>query len=168
MRARASAAARPRVAYIAHVSSPPPPPYGLLATPTMPFPALAALAGRAPIGETRETVLACLLAARLVRGTLPPYALTAEARRARAAATAGWLAALALPAAARPALLACCELSASGPTPALERALHALTIVAAPALDDAAASELTALRRSLADVAARDPHAAPPPEAPPP
>ena len=57
----------------------PQPPYALDA-PAFPFPALAALAGRAPLGGQRETVLACFVAARLVRDSVGPEAIPPSLR----------------------------------------------------------------------------------------
>src|SRR5688500_148699 len=65
----------------------PAPPYALT-TPSFEFPALASLAGRAPMGGEREVALACLVVARLAAGA---SALTSEVRGARAAAAKVWL-----------------------------------------------------------------------------
>src|SRR5690606_20930628 len=101
----ATAVSRPR--YILRVPSFPPPrppapapasPPSGLATPPFPFPALAGLAGLAPLGESRETVLAALVGARLALATMPPYRLPAEQREARSSAALAWLDAIALPA----------------------------------------------------------------------
>lgn len=128
--------------------APPPasPPYGL-AVPAFPFPALARLAGQAQLGETRETVLACLVAARLVVATLPPYRLQPDQRRSRAAAALGWLGALAVPASIRPALGALYEATASAPAvaPALRTLLDALRADPAGALDAPSMTELDQL-----------------------
>ncbi|MGH7721060.1 MAG: hypothetical protein ACREON_19710, partial [Gemmatimonadaceae bacterium] len=50
------------------------------------FPALAARAGRAALGGERESALACLMAARVVAGALPPDAIPYAARAHRAGA----------------------------------------------------------------------------------
>lgn len=137
---------------------PPPasPPYGL-AVPAFPFPALARLAGQAQLGETRETVLACLVAARLVLATLPPYRLLPDQRRTRAAAAIAWLSALAVPAAIRPALGTLLGATGDG-APAVAGPLaalrEALRTDAAGALDAAAAAELDRLAASVAAAAA--------------
>lgn len=127
---------------------PAPLPYAL-ATPVFPFPALTTLAARATLGASRETVLACLLAARLATAVLPPYRLTPEQRQRRAAAAAGWLDALALPEAVRPALLALVEATASRPSPEIAAAVQAVREAAAPALDAPSAAELAALAERL-------------------
>jgi hypothetical protein len=65
------------------------------------FPALAALAGRRPLGGEREVALAAFICAHLVVGTLSDTALPAEMRARRAAGARAWLAAIALPGPAR-------------------------------------------------------------------
>lgn len=132
---------------------PTPPPYGLRAVPAFPLPALAALAGRSSLGGARETVLACLLAARLALALLPPEPLSDASRRARAQGTLEWLAATAVPPAVRDAASAVAEASTRAPDaapPALAAALRALAPAAAAALDDPAMAELTALADALA------------------
>src|SRR5687768_947861 len=76
------------------------PPYSL-APNRFPCRALAARAGRAALGGEREVALACWVGARLALALLPPAAVPATLREARAAAARGWLANLALPAATR-------------------------------------------------------------------
>ena len=76
-----------------------PPPYAL-DTPSFRFRALAALAGRTTLGDDREVVLGCFMAARLAAGCLEP-AIPALARDARCVAARAWYAALALPASTR-------------------------------------------------------------------
>lgn len=121
--------------------------------PAFPLPALARLSAQAQLGSTRETVLACFLAARLVVATLPPYRLQGEQRRARADAAMAWLSALALPPAVRPALVALGE-AASGEDPtATATALATLRVHAGDVLDDAAAAELDQLVRTVGTAA---------------
>ena len=115
--------------------------------PPFPFRALAALTARASLGGPRETALGCLLGARIAAGALPPYRLTAEQRRARAADAHGWLATLAPPAEARAALARLLDLSAA-PTPAprtLAAALREAVEASAPALDEPSRTELVAV-----------------------
>lgn len=76
------------------------PPYGLTSS-AFRFRALAALAGRAPLGGSREVALATYLVARLVDDCLPERELPAAARVERSAAARGWLGSVALPAAVR-------------------------------------------------------------------
>src|SRR5262245_54071178 len=66
------------------------PPYALASTPFR-FPALAALAGRAPLGGQREVALATYLAARLAHDTLPERAVSPTTRTERAANARTWL-----------------------------------------------------------------------------
>ncbi|HEU4629810.1 MAG TPA: hypothetical protein VFS08_08680 [Gemmatimonadaceae bacterium] len=135
-----------------------PPPYGLVATPRFPFPALAACTRTAALGGPRETALACLQGARLALALLPPYALSAEQRRRRAEAALGWLAALVLPAAPRHALHALYAATAQGPSPALRDALLTLRVAAADVLPAAATAELAALAAAVhAALAPREP-----------
>jgi hypothetical protein len=69
-----------------------------------PFRALAARAGRAPLGGEREVALAALIIARLSRDALAEHAMSAAQRSERATAAKAWLASLAVPARVRPAL----------------------------------------------------------------
>lgn len=123
------------------------PPYGL-APRSFAFAQLAGLTGRLPLGETRETVLACLLGARLVAAMVPPVCLAPEQRRARADAAAAWLAALALPDDVRPPLARLLEASADSVAAARAALLDVLQQV--PALDEPARAELEALAGRLA------------------
>ncbi|HEX5581594.1 MAG TPA: hypothetical protein VFX39_08465 [Gemmatimonadaceae bacterium] len=120
-----------------------------LATPVFPFPALTALAARSALGATRETVLACLLGARLAVATLAPYRLSAEPRARRAAAAVAWLAALTLPDAMRPALAHLFEAAAGAPATELGAALLEVRRVAAEALDVQSCAELLEVVRRL-------------------
>ena len=120
-------------------------PYGLVATPRFPFPALAAATRHAALGGPRESALACLQGARLTIAVLPPYALSGELRRRRAESALGWLAALALPAELRSALMALYAATAHGASPALRDAIRVLTGASAGVLSPAATAELCAL-----------------------
>lgn len=124
------------------------PPFGLVA-PVFPFPALARLAGRAQLGESRETVLATLLGARLAVANIPPYRLPAEVREARARAALAWLDAINLPSTTRPALVALFEAAGEGRQENIAAALDNLRTHAADALDDASHAELQRLLRAL-------------------
>jgi hypothetical protein len=88
------------------------PPYALAPT-SFRFPALATLAGRAPLGGQREVVLAAYVVARLAHDTLAERGLSPETRIDRAAHARTWLATLALPAPARAALQRSIEASAA-------------------------------------------------------
>ena len=122
--------------------------------PPFPFRALAALTARASLGGQRETALGCLLGARLAAGALPPYRLTAEQRRVRAADAQGWLATLAPPAEARAALTRLLDASAA-PTPApraLAAALLEAVAASAAALDEPSRAELLAAAAAAASL----------------
>lgn len=126
---------------------PPLPPYAL-ATTTFRFQALAALAGRAPLGGPREVALATYLAARLAddaRGTdgLPP-----ATRAERAHAARSWLGGMALPANLRVPFGRLLDATA-GELPALSSALEGVISLAAEYLDPPARSELQQLAQSL-------------------
>jgi hypothetical protein len=123
------------------------PPYALAAT-SFRFPALAALAGRAPLGGQREVALATFLAARLVHDTLPDRGISPASRTERAASARNWLSTLALPAAVRPALTKLVESSVGSPESA-GQAVRAVTAVTANFLDSGARLELDSLAASL-------------------
>ncbi len=130
--------------------APPPasPPFGL-AAPVFPFPALARRVGLAQLGESRETVLATLLGARLAIATMPPYRLPDEQREARARAALAWLDAIKLPATIRPSLVTLFEAASSGRPQIIAAALDNLRVHAADALDDASNVELQRLTGAL-------------------
>ena len=125
----------------------PAPPYAL-ATPFFRFRALAALAGRSPLGGDREVALATLLVARLALGALPPMALPQGARAARAAAARSWLASVALPAALRLPLARLVDATASIDRSGVGAALGAVVDAAAPHLDAPAIAELNDVVRT--------------------
>jgi hypothetical protein len=122
-------------------------PYSL-ETLAFPFPALAALAGRLPLGSGREVALASLLVARLALGTRGPLPMSAPDRVARAASSKVWLASLALPAATRVPFARCVEATASSPIQIIS-ALRSLIAATAQHLDGPAIQELEQLTRSL-------------------
>lgn len=124
------------------------PPYALSA-PAFRFPALAALAGRAPLGGEREAVLACLVAARLAQALCPPRALPAALRQARAGSARVWFSSVAVPAAMRIPMVRLIEATGRDDRPALAEALRQVMDVTAGTLDAAASSELQALERAL-------------------
>lgn len=125
-----------------------PPPYAL-ATPAFRFRALAALAGRAPLGGERELVLACYMAARLAVALLPPAPLPAPARGARASSARLWFASLALPAALRPPLARLLQASTGDDPAAVGAALRAVAAAGDEILDEASATELAQLAAEL-------------------
>jgi len=114
-----------------------------------PFHALAAYAGRAPLGRGREVALACLMAARL---SAPGFAepLPASVRAARAAGANRWFASLALPTSLRAPLVRVAAASARESAPALADALGAVIAAARKHLDEASVAELDTVVRRLA------------------
>ena len=121
------------------------PPYALTAQ-SFPFPHLASLSGRAPIGGAREVALACFVAARLAADCMDePLESGGLARSARATGAKGWLGTLALPAPVRGPLLRCLESTADGPPGAVGRALSELAAAGGLFLDAGSISELDSL-----------------------
>lgn len=114
-----------------------------------PFPALASLAGRLPLGGGREVALASLLVARLGQGLKGPEPMSAPDRVARAASAKVWLASLALPAATRVPFARCVEATANSPLQ-VAGALRSLISAVSPHLDGPAIQELEKLTRQLA------------------
>jgi hypothetical protein len=130
--------------------SPPTAPYSLAPT-RFRFPALAALAGRAPLGGKREVALATYLVARLAQDAIPDRALPQVARAERAGSAKGWLATITLPAAVRTSLARAIEASSGDPA-SLATGLRAVMAVTATHLDLGARSELSQLAAALAAV----------------
>jgi hypothetical protein len=129
------------------------PPYAL-STPTFPFPHLASLAGRAPIGGSREVALACFVAARLAADcVVGAPELDDPGRLARSAGARGWLGTLALPPALRTILLRCLESTAEAASASsrvvISRELTELASAGAGYLDGGSRSELESLASSL-------------------
>jgi hypothetical protein len=113
-----------------------------------PFRALAAYAGRAPLGRGREVALACLMAARLSAPGLGT-ALPAPVRAARAAGASRWFASLAVPTALRAPLARVATSSARESTSELGQALGDVIAVARKHLDEASIAELDGLVQRL-------------------
>jgi hypothetical protein len=109
-----------------------------------PFRALAARAGRAPLGGEREVAMAALMVARLACDALGGRAATPKQRAERAAAAKGWLASIAVPARARPALARAVEASGRDPD-AIAPAMDEVARVVAQWLDVACVAELRAV-----------------------
>jgi hypothetical protein len=125
------------------------PPYALRA-PAFPFPHLASLAGRAPIGGAREVALACFVAARLAADcSAAAPELDEPGRAARTAGAKGWLGTLALPPALRTTLLRCIDSTAAGSPAVISRELTELAAVGAGFLDAGSRSELDTLAAAL-------------------
>ncbi|MEP6904892.1 MAG: hypothetical protein ABI875_02340 [Gemmatimonadales bacterium] len=121
-----------------------------LATPRFRFRALAACAGRAPLGGDREVAMACLVGARMASSMLPPYSIVSTDSHLRSAAARQWLASMSLPPAVRTALAHLADTVASGDKTAAGEALSKLTGAAAHQIDEASAVELRALVTDLA------------------
>ena len=130
----------------------PPPPFAL-AQPTFHFPALAQLAGRAPIGGTREVALASFMAARLAAGLLPPHPLDVALRAARAQAARPWLATLALPAVLRVPFARLVDATGQPDAGGVVTALERVQAGIAEHLDAASRTELEQLARALRRIA---------------
>ena len=126
----------------------PSPPYAL-AAPHFRFRALAALAGRSPLGGEREIALATLMAARLVVGALPPQPLPQGVRITRANGARVWLAALALPAPLRQSLARLVDATTSVDREGLEASLRSVIEVGTPQLDALAIAELRDVLRAV-------------------
>lgn len=109
-----------------------------------PFRALAARAGRAPLGGEREVALAAFMVARLSRDALGEHAIAGEQRAKRATAAKAWLTSLAVPAQARQALLHAIDATARDAT-AIAAAVTDVAKALAPWLDAASVAELRAI-----------------------
>jgi hypothetical protein len=109
-----------------------------------PFRALAARAGRAPLGGEREVAMAVLMVARLACDTLTGRAAQGRQREERAAAAKTWLASIAVPARARPVLGRALDATAQDGA-AISVAIEELAKVASAWLDDPSVAELRAI-----------------------
>jgi hypothetical protein len=113
-----------------------------------PFPALAALAGRLPLGGGREVALASLLMARLAQGVSGSEPMSAADRVSRAASAKVWLASLALPAPTRVPFARCVEATAGSPLQ-VAGALRSVIAATGSHLDGPSIQELEKLARLL-------------------
>jgi len=127
------------------------PPYAV-APAAFPFPALATLAGRVPLGGAREAVMACFMAARLAQDSMksgadavPPSLRAARARGARA-----WLGALAVPSGVRTPAGRLIDATAQDDPATMRAPLASVIGVTATYLDPASRSELDRLAQALA------------------
>lgn len=123
-------------------------PYALAAT-AFPLPALAALAGRAPLGGPREIAMATFLVSRLAIDACSGL-LAVEQLAGRAQAARAWLAAASIPVPIRTALTALAEATSSPENRGLAVALESVTAVTANYLDSAARLELGRLAQAVA------------------
>ncbi len=131
------------------------PPYSL-ATPTFRFPALASLAGRAPLGGDRELVLACLMACRLAAGAVGAATLPVVVRAERTVNAKSWLLSLALPAAARTPFVKLADAAASEDPGALRSSLQRVISACTPVLDTASRQEVERFAATIAASADAD------------
>jgi hypothetical protein len=120
-----------------------------LTIPTFKLRAVAAAAGRAPLGGPRESILAALVVSRLVIGALSGSQLTPSQRSARADHARTWIGTMALPPVPKAAAIRAIESTVKGDTEGLVTALSKVIDVTAPYLDRAARSEFELLAREL-------------------
>jgi hypothetical protein len=113
------------------------------------FRALAALAGRLPLGGERELAMTLLISARLADGCTLGDALPVENRKARGTAARQWIGALTLPAAVRAAAQSVADASAGPSRESVAAAMEKLSSQAAHVLDSASRSELKQLSAAL-------------------
>lgn len=135
------------------ISGAPRAPYALEPT-IFPFPALATMAGRAPLGGPREIALACFLVGRIVRdATSAAGALSPEQKSVRALGAKHWLGSAAIPTPVRSALAQLAESTAlhGGDRTAIKAALDSVMTVTANHLDSAARLELGRLAQAIAE-----------------
>src|SRR5688500_8498495 len=125
------------------------PPYSLT-SPTFRFPALASLAGRAPLGGDRELVLACLMACRLAAGAVGPGTLPVVVRAERSVNAKSWLLSLALPAAARTPFVKLADAAAGEDSAALRATLQRVIAACTPVLDGASRQEVERFAAAVA------------------
>ena len=123
-------------------------PYALEPT-AFPFPALAALAGRAPLGGPREVALGCFVVARIVSRAAVD-GLSAEQRRERVQGVKHWLGAAALAVPVKQVLMRAADASVADEREGLKSALDSVMTVTANQLDPAARLELGRLAQAVA------------------
>jgi hypothetical protein len=125
-------------------------PYGLEPT-NFPFPALATMAGRAPLGGPREMALACFLVARVASAAAAGHeGLSREQRLERARGVKHWLGAATIPTAVRTALTRLSDATAAEDANAVRTALDSVITVTANQLDSGARLELGRLAQAIA------------------
>lgn len=124
------------------------PPYALEPT-AFPFPALAAMAGRAPLGGPRETALACFLVARLAGEIADGHGLPSDQQRARVQGVKHWLGASALSGSLKAALTKLAESTLSEDREVSKSAVDSVIAVTANQLDPGARLELSRLAQAI-------------------
>ena len=116
---------------------------------SFPLPALAALAGRAPLGGQRETALACFVVGRLIASASTATASSSEQGRERLLGIKHWLGSAALPANLRQALARAAECASEGDKGGVKSAIDSVMTVTANQLDPAARLELARLSQAI-------------------
>jgi uncharacterized protein (DUF2267 family) len=117
-----------------------------------PFPALAIMAGRAPLGGPREIVLACFLVARMVSdATQTSAVLSPNQKNTRAQGARHWLGSAAIPTQVRSALSRLAESTGGEDRGAIKAALDSVMTVTANHLDSRARLELGRLAQAIAE-----------------
>jgi hypothetical protein len=125
------------------------PPFSL-APATFRFRAIASLAGNAPLGGHRESILACYVVGRLAAGLLLPYRLDTSAVRTRAGHVKSWLGSHALPPLCRTACAKIVDGVGRGDRAQIGTGLTELTQTLSPYLDTMAMAEMNGLIRAFA------------------
>lgn len=114
-----------------------------------PLPALAALAGRAPLGGQREVALACFVVGRLVASASTASAAGSEHGRERLQGIRHWLGSATLAAPLKHVLIQAAECASEGDKPGAKTALDSVMTVTANQLDPAARLELSRLTQAV-------------------
>lgn len=118
---------------------------------TFAFPALASLAGRAPLGGPRELALACFLASRILRDSLTASdLLTTEQLQHRIQSAKHWLGSAAIQAPAKAALVRLIEASSTRDRSTIRASFELVMTVTANQLDQGARLELVRLAQAIA------------------
>src|SRR5687767_9792480 len=107
-----------------------------------PLPALAALAGRAPLGGQRETALACFVVGRLIAGAWASNASASEQGRERLQGVKHWLGSATLATPLKQALTRAAECASESDRMGAKTAIDSVMTVTANQLDPAARLEL--------------------------
>jgi hypothetical protein len=114
-----------------------------------PLRALAALAGRLPLGGDREVVMALLVSARLALGCTARSGLDATLRKARGAGARHWCGAMTLPATMRAAVLQVADASAGDSRDGVIASIERVIALSAGVLDAPSRSEMRQLLATL-------------------
>jgi hypothetical protein len=125
-------------------------PYALAPT-DFPLPALAAMAGHAPLGGPRELALACFVVCRLVVELRSESALTPEQWRTRIHGGRHWLGSTAIAGAVKSSLTRLLDALAGGDRRAVSESLAGVIAVTAIRLEPAARLELGRLAQGIAE-----------------